>query len=285
MITHDQALERLDDYVGDELPETERLAVQTHLAACESCRAEAEALRELLREAATLPRGIAPERDLWAGIAARLEPRGSDSHGEAEKKLDTKVIPLFPRPARNPRWLQAAAAVVLVGLSSALTYGVMKHGEQQQVAVDTTRPAAVRPASQASPQPAPAAVEQPQTQPSTEAQPSSAEPTQPQVRLASNVGRTSTRPAAPRTALAAFRPAEREYQKAAGDLERLLRAQSSRMSPATRATLQRNLRIIDQAIAESKAALLKDPNNRELAQMLSAVYDSKIETLQRAVTL
>jgi anti-sigma factor RsiW len=280
MMTHEQTLERLDDYVGGELPEVDRLAVQAHLAACESCRAEAEALRELVRQAATLPRGIAPPRDLWQGIAERIEPRRGETGEGPAQKLDATVIPLFPRPARTPRWMQAAAAVLLVGVSSALTVGVMKNREP--VAVDS-RPATVQRGAQPrlASQPAVQA-EKPaagtETQPETRA----ADPTSPIVRLAANEGRRQARPA---SALAAFRPAEREYQRAADDLERLLRTQRGRMQPATAATLERNLRIIDQAIAESRAALLKDPNNRELAQMLSAVYDSKIETLQRAVTL
>jgi anti-sigma factor RsiW len=33
-MSHDYALDRLDDYVGGELPQHERLAVQAHLDAC-----------------------------------------------------------------------------------------------------------------------------------------------------------------------------------------------------------------------------------------------------------
>jgi hypothetical protein len=283
-MSHEHAQDLLDDFVGGELPEHERLAVQAHLDDCAERAADAHALRTLLDEAAALPRGIAPPRDLWSGIAGRLEPRGTQAGAEprdeaAERKVDTKVIPLFPRPARNPRWLQAAAAVALVALSSAVTAKVVR--QHEQVAVDGRAPtlaplAATQPAVRGG-----AAGDVPSAVPVDAGTKAPVSAPAPEVRLA----RQPARAAAPVTALAAFRPAEREYQRATDDLERLLRTQRGRMAPATAATLERNLRIIDQAIAESREALRKDPNNRELAQMLGAVYDTKIQTLQRAVSI
>jgi len=281
-MSHDYALDRLDDFVGGDLPEHERAAVQAHLDACGDCRLEAESLAALMEEVAHLPAGIAPDRDLWSGIAGRLQPRGEggDADEGGQRKVDATVIPLFPRPQRNPRWLQAAAAVVLMAASSGVTVALLRW-DRQQVAVDAPqpRPAAVSPAAGLAATPA---VQQPGVQ-GTETVTPVAQPAD--ARLVERARARAADPAPPVTALAAFRPAEREYQRAAGDLERLLREQRGRMAPATAAIVERNLRIIDQAIAESRAALLKDPNNRELAQSLYAVYDSKIETLQRAVTL
>jgi hypothetical protein len=57
------------------------------------------------------------------------------------------------------------------------------------------------------------------------------------------------------------------------------------MAPETAETLERNLRIIDAAIAESRAALEKDPNSRELIDMLSATYDAKVKVLRQAVEI
>ena len=53
----------------------------------------------------------------------------------------------------------------------------------------------------------------------------------------------------------------------------------------TVATLERNLAIIDAAIAESRAALENDPNSRELTRMLSSTYDAKVQLLRQAVQL
>ncbi|HEX8692680.1 MAG TPA: zf-HC2 domain-containing protein [Longimicrobium sp.] len=227
MITHEQALERLDDFAGGELPDRERRAVQLHLQTCAECRAEVDALRSLLDEARFLPREIAPGRDLWAGIESRLEPRGG-----------AKVIPLRPRSAwAPPRWmtLAAAAVVLMIGTSVTTMFFMQRGGD-----------------------PAPDRLP----------------------------GIVADQPAAPTTtALVALQPAEAEYQKAIDDLAAVLETRRSRLAPETVATLERNLRIIDQAIAESRAALERDPSSRELAQMLSAVYDTKVRMLQQAVEL
>jgi tetratricopeptide (TPR) repeat protein len=90
---------------------------------------------------------------------------------------------------------------------------------------------------------------------------------------------------AARTALAAFHPAEQEYQRAIGDLEQMLGQHRDKLAPQTVATLEANLQVIDKAIQESRAALAADPNSRELATMLSQSYDAKLDVLQRAVSL
>jgi hypothetical protein len=85
--------------------------------------------------------------------------------------------------------------------------------------------------------------------------------------------------------LVAFRPAEREYEKAITDLQTVLATRRARMAPQTVATLEANLRIIDQAIRESRAALAADPNSPELTQMLTGAYDAKLDVLRQAVSL
>ena len=86
-------------------------------------------------------------------------------------------------------------------------------------------------------------------------------------------------------ALASFAPAEQEYEKAIGDLETVLEQHRERLAPETVATLEANLRIIDQAIRESRAALARDPNSPELTRMLTDAYGAKLNVLRRAVSL
>jgi len=64
---------RLDDWLDGALAGAEAAAVEAHLASCASCRAHEQQLRLLLAHAAALPRSIAPARDLWPGIAERIE--------------------------------------------------------------------------------------------------------------------------------------------------------------------------------------------------------------------
>jgi anti-sigma factor RsiW len=237
-MTHEQILDLLDDFVGGDLPPREERDVRRHLMQCEGCRAEEQALRALLDEAAALPDEIVPERDLWTDIAPRLQSRGSLDES-ADTLTEVRVI--GPRPARPlPWWMLAAASIALVATTSFATLQLSGRGAGETVP----------------------AIESQQAQ-------------RPQG-------------AAPRnaiTALAAFRPAEEEYEKAISDLEIVLRTQRGRLAPQTAATLEANLRIIDQAIQESRAALAADPNSAELTHMLSDAYDTKLNVLRRAVSL
>jgi anti-sigma factor RsiW len=232
-MTHERTLELLDDYVGGELPPREERDVRRHLMQCDTCRAEEQALRTLLDEAAALDEEIAPPRDLWQGIAPRLESRT----GVAADPMD-EVRTIGPRPVRPlPWWMLAAASIALVVTTSLLT--LRFSGGR---GMDT-----------------------PATMPAQQAQ---------------------ARPAAPtNTALASFRPAEQEYEKAIADLQAVLATRRGQLAPQTVATLEANLRIIDQAIRESRAALAADPNSPELARMLSDTYDAKLNVLRRAVSL
>lgn len=95
----------------------------------------------------------------------------------------------------------------------------------------------------------------------------------------------TTPDARPRTALAAFAPAETEYRQAVDELALVLESRRGELAPETVATLERNLAIIDEAIAQSRAALEADPNSAKIAQMLTYAYDAKVETLRQAVSL
>lgn len=85
--------------------------------------------------------------------------------------------------------------------------------------------------------------------------------------------------------LASFAPAEQEYEKAIADLQTVLAQHRTRLAPETVAVLEANLRIIDQAIRESRAALARDPESPELARMLTDAYGAKLNVLRRAVSL
>lgn len=264
-MTHEQAIERLDEFVSGELPDIETRLVERHLEGCDECRAEAEAIRALLAEVATLPAGIAPPTDLWQAIAPRLEPRAVAGPVAEE----TKVIPFAPRPKvwEPPRWaLQIAAALVLVVGSSVITMKVMEQ-DRQPGGIATL------PGNDAS---APTRGGTPIQDGGTTATPSGAIP------VSAPAGRSGN---GQLTALAAFRPAEREYQRAVDELVQALDTRRADLAPETVATLERNLAIIDAAIAESRQALERDPNSQALTRMLSSTYDAKVQMLRNAVQI
>jgi anti-sigma factor RsiW len=78
---------------------------------------------------------------------------------------------------------------------------------------------------------------------------------------------------------------EADYEEAARDLARALDARRDQLQTATVAIVERNLRVIDEAIAEARAALASDPANSELSDRLLGVHAMKIDLLQRAVKL
>ncbi len=85
-----------------------------------------------------------------------------------------------------------------------------------------------------------------------------------------------------------YRPAESwaavqaDYDAAARELTGILAAERERLRPETVALIERNLAIIDAAIAESRAALERDPANRELRRLFAAAYRQKVELLRWA---
>ena len=235
-MTHEHTLELLDDFVGGELEPREEREVRRHLMQCESCRAEEQALRALLDEAAALPDEVLPDDDLWRKIAPRLEARTA-AVVETERMPEVRVI--GPRPVRPlPWWMLAAASIALVVVTSLVTLRVSGRGAEPVLATQTAQPP-----------------------------------------------RTGTTTGGTPTALAAFRPAEQEYEKAITELQAALQARRGQLAPQTVATIEANLRIIDQAIRESRAALAADPNRPELAEMLSDAYDTKLDVLRQAVSL
>ena len=108
--------EALSAYLDDDLEATARGAVETHLRDCAACRAVVDDLRRLRDQAAAWPAEATPSHDLWAGIAARLEPR--------PVATSARVLPWHQR-----RWsvgiAELAAAAALV---AAVTAGLLWRG-------------------------------------------------------------------------------------------------------------------------------------------------------------
>lgn len=202
-MNHDEAKTRLNDYLDGELSSEERGLLESHLKACAECRSDLESSRELLREAAGLPRVIEPERDLWPEIARRL----------------TRPA-LGDRTLRSLRYPLAAAAVLLIAISSGIT----------AILLDRT-------------------------------------------------GESPTMGVSP-SAAADWLVVESPLASAVEELTRTLEENRERLAPETAARIETNLRVIDAAIGETRAALLADPADADLRQMLWNAYRAKLELLQ-----
>jgi anti-sigma factor RsiW len=82
-----------------------------------------------------------------------------------------------------------------------------------------------------------------------------------------------------------LRAAEQHYENAIKGLEQITNAEQAALDPATAATLQKNLAVIDQAITESRAALRTQPTSEPAQQSLIESFKSKIALLQDTVAL
>lgn len=77
-------------------------------------------------------------------------------------------------------------------------------------------------------------------------------------------------------------PAPPDLADELASLERVLVEARANLDPNTVRVLERNLGVIEQAIADSRRALAQDPGNDFLAQHLRRVYERKLEYLRDA---
>jgi hypothetical protein len=244
----DLMCERLAAYLEGDLSPAEQAQADQHLTECAACAESLVELRAITSEAAQLPL-LAPSRDLWTGIEARIS---------------TPVTPLESTRApvrRAPRrpWQLAIAAGALVAVSAGTTYLITAHsGEavRQPVTVATTVPA---PHQTSQPVAAPATAPTPTPQSTrTQVAPSSGS----LVVDRKNVSAT------------------RVYDREIALLDSVVHTRRESLDPKTVQIIEQNLRIIDRAIAESRAALAKDPRSPLLTNRLDNVLGSKVELLR-----
>lgn len=75
------------------------------------------------------------------------------------------------------------------------------------------------------------------------------------------------------------------HQAAVAELERALAEQRSQLAPETVAAVERSLRVVDAALVEARAALVRDPGNPDLTDLVAVAYEQKLGVLRRATEL
>ena len=83
---------------------------------------------------------------------------------------------------------------------------------------------------------------------------------------------------------AKLRLAERHYQEAIRDLEKLAQDREA-LDPQVAAALQKNLQVVDQAIDESRAALRTEPESEPAQESLFDAFRTKVTLLQDTIAL
>jgi anti-sigma factor RsiW len=106
---HPEWIDKLSDYLDDELTPVELDAVDAHLAECPDCAQTLDELRRVAEHARSL-RPLAPANDLWAGVAGRLAREGARTAARRPRLVSFTMPQL------------AAAAVLIAALSGAAAF-------------------------------------------------------------------------------------------------------------------------------------------------------------------
>jgi hypothetical protein len=262
--------EALSEYLEESLNESDRAAMERHLKECVRCAGLVRDLDRIRTEAAALP-DLVPSRDLWAGIEARIA---------------APVIPFATREQKRSGlapWMAAAAAALIVstaGITYVLTASSIRKSDVSRVAaVPTAQPSAGAPTTAQ-----PTASEEPATSTTGSEGVSSGLAKSSAPPAVSPLTR-ATPPAPDVGARMASQSTDDVYGKEIDMLQRIVTDRRTQLDSATIAVIERNLRIIDAAIAQSKAALLKDPASLLLSDQLTRALDKKVELLRTAAML
>jgi hypothetical protein len=264
-LTCDEFADNLADLLERDVDEPMRAAAEAHAVACIECGSLLADLRKLSMDAASLP-VLSPSRDLWEGIAGRI---------------DAPVIPITREGARGSRltevyrgrrhWVGVgAAAAALVVVTASVTYLATRtivRGPQAVATNPLTVPAKVVAA------PREAAATAPTVQPPTTI-------------VTANEGSGSAAGGA-RARLASNRKpsAEATYDTEIARLRTIVDQRRTQLDPATVGIVERNLKVIDDAISQCRTALHRDPASRFLMESLNSALEHKVELLRTAAML
>lgn len=295
----------LPDYMDETLEGWVRSSVEEHLSQCLRCAALVRDLRNIEREAGVLP-DLVPVRDLWPGIenrigtpvmafapvpvgeiepAAMVDERGPAVGIENARPIDSPpaVLPIDSRRRERslfPLWMGAAAAALVV-LTAGTTYLLTSRAVKSAAPGNFVTVTPATPAQVVSePRGQPAGTERESTNGDDPIEPGP--PAGPGA-----VPRGSTPPAsrAAQAVLVRRSATEVVYDREIDMLQSIMRWRKADLDPATAAIIENNLRIIDAAIAQSRAALRRDPASSMLSEKLTHALDKKVELLRTAAML
>lgn len=239
--------DRLSAFQDGELSPAEHAACEAHLVECDECRAVLQELR-LVTVMARSEDERDPTVDLWPGILAQI----SRDHAEARPSAD-RVLPfenvkdrVVARSVEDTRsGRRISFSLPQLALAASLLIAV-----SAGVAYLAAGRNIVRPLAQETPIQA--------------------------------MAETLTLPS---TGVVPANFADAQFDKAVADLEQILLDQRETLDPRTVVVIERNLRLIDEAIRQARAALDADPANMYLNSHLAEARRRKLDLLRRATSL
>jgi len=234
----------LSAYLEGDLGIAERRAVDLHLRECLRCAKIVRDIEAIREDAASLP-PMEPSRDLWAGIAERIEA----------PVIELPSRQAAPAAPRRRTWQLAAAAVLLMAVSSGVTYLVTGSGQRATgsglAAIDSVNssgPAAVTPGVVVPPRPS---------------------------RDKGSPVLVSSEPMAP----------DVMYDLEIGRLRKILEERKGDLDTATVSAVEKSLKAIDKAILDARQALATDGSSQFLNEQLNKALEKKLGVLRRVALM
>lgn len=271
--------ERVTDYLGNELDAATRASMDAHVASCDRCRALLADLRSIVTAAGALP-VLSPSRDLWDGIASRIEETVVIPSLDAHRRTSAK--PGERRWSVRPSWIAVAAALLIAATAGVTSLVLDSDGSVPTASAPIAAVPAVAPlAPEAAPRESTAAAE---PRLATAPSGSSAEGA-PAAPVAAKPAAGTTRLASTRRSNAPLGGAVATYEQEIATLRRIVEERRDELDPATIAILEINLTVIDQAIAQSRSAVARDPRSAFLLDQLNHTLEQKLNVLRIAALL
>ena len=272
----------LQSYFDGELPTSLMESATSHLASCASCAA---AVRELEEENALLSEAFALEfsesvpterlrRRVDAAVAGLEIVRPGVHQPSAISGFFSSISNLF---SFAPQRVLGYAALMVV-LAFGLIFGLVKLRSSAPTAPQSiARNEPQTPNSSGVPVPAPSR-EVAQAGTVNPVQTTSAPVTS---RSVVKVGHKPmlARAIAPKSTPVKLIPGEKAYLQTIAKLDSTIKQDQDNMRPALQAEYQRNLAVVDRAIAATRTAAKKNPNDPDAADFMFAAYQSKVDLL------
>jgi len=266
---------QLSSWLDAELDAFSAAAMERHAAECTRCATLAADLRRIHATAAALP-SLAPSRDLWAGIEARIAAPVIPIGIGAPSDERTHVA---DGRARR-RWLRpAAAAAALVLITAGVTH-VIETGARSPSVRTASVAAAPSVAVPLAPRDTSASVA-----PATRVAAASPSVVAPNTLLASAGANARMSEVSRITGNLATHNVEASYDGEISRLRTIVDHNRGNLDSATVAVLEHNLQVIDSAIVQCQRALKHDPGSRFLIESLDNALRSKVELLRTTATM
>ncbi len=271
---------KLQSYFDGELPIDMMESVTSHLASCVTCAAAA---RELEEESAFVMSALAAEFETSVPTERLRERIDAAVLGDrlavAEATQKTSGVAAFFSGLLNfgkQRTLGYASLAVVMAFAAIFAVVNLK-STPDTTAVNNTQP-----------QQAVAVVSQPAETGSIAPSTVSTKPTElpaPQKATSGNGTKGKyqqvkyTQAAAPTPAPVKLLPGERSYLQTIAKLDSTIKSNQKGMRPSLEVEYQRNLAVVDRAIAATRSAAKSNPNDPDAADFMFAAYQSKVDLL------